>query len=122
MYTATINFLWGQVDASVGDLTLTMFTPENSIAILQIKCTDCEYEETELDDNINYIVAAMEVAVSTSKWISIEYPNNNMKTSKGSSLILTMVICLFISGGSSTLIDFISQLALSILMAVCSIM
>jgi hypothetical protein len=46
-----------------------MFTPENPVASSQIRCTECDYEEPELDDNTNYAVCAQEAAASTVKWI-----------------------------------------------------
>src|SRR5438046_9754299 len=54
----------------VGDLALTMFTPENSVFSSQIRCTNCDYEEPEVDGNTNYAVSAQEAAASTSKWIA----------------------------------------------------
>ena len=52
------HFRWGQVGTSVGDLALTMFTPENSVSSSQIRCTNCDYEEPEVDGNTNYAVSA----------------------------------------------------------------
>jgi hypothetical protein len=64
------QFPWGRRNASVGYLALTMLTPENSVASSQIRCTSCDYEEPEVDDNTKYAVFAQEAAASTSKWIA----------------------------------------------------
>ena len=47
-----------------------MLTPENSVASSQIRCTSCDYEEPEVDDNTKYALFAQEAAASTSKWIA----------------------------------------------------
>jgi len=71
LYVHSLNhFRWGQVGASVGDLELTMFTPENSVSSSQIRCTNCDYEESEVDGNTNYAVSAQKAAASMSKWIA----------------------------------------------------
>jgi hypothetical protein len=71
LYVHSLNhFRWCQVGASVGDLELTMFTPENSVSSSQIRCTNCDYEESEVDGNTNYAVSAQKAAASMSKWIA----------------------------------------------------
>src|SRR5436305_6730310 len=70
MPTAPIISVGAKLVLVLEILTLTMFTPESSVSSSQIRCTNCDYEEPEVDGNTNYAISAQEAAASMSKWIA----------------------------------------------------
>jgi hypothetical protein len=64
------GFPWGQIGTSVGTLAETMLWTEEPVTASQLVCTNCDYKIPEEDSRHGYFVSAVEVSVSTSKWLA----------------------------------------------------
>ena len=64
------DFPWGQFGASVGTLAYELLKPQSSVTLNQHMCTNCDYEEPEIDDRLGYALTTTgPQPASTAKWI-----------------------------------------------------